>query len=71
MFKNLKGIINHKIENTIFIKADNGDSYDCNTESDFNLGDRVIFDGIHSQLSFELALLGGPIPCENVRLVKS
>ena len=71
MYKNLKGIINYKNENTIFIKADNGDTYDCNIESDFNVGDRVIFDGIDSQLAFELALLGGPIPCENVRLLKS
>jgi hypothetical protein len=71
MFKNLTGTINHKNGKDIFITADNGDSYDCNIESDFNVGDRVIFDGIDSQLAFELALLGGSIPCENVRLVKS
>jgi len=70
MQKRLKGAIetNHNLLTTI--KADDGDWYSFKTDLVFNIGDRVTFDPIDSPEANQLAMLGGPIPCENVQLIE-
>lgn len=67
MSKKLKGTIDTANKPYYCIKADNGDLYDFHSDEIYREDDRVIFDTINSPEADELAILGGPIPCENIR----
>jgi hypothetical protein len=55
MEKTLKGTIETYSDNRGNIKADDGDWYDFKSKLKFKKGDRVKFDPVYSQETFDLA----------------
>lgn len=63
----LTGTIENTVEYFVNIKADDGDWYSFKSKLKYKEGDRVKFDVKDNLEAFDLALIGGPIPCFNVR----
>ena len=70
MNQKLIGTLQSFSNNIGSIKADNGDWYDFRSKREFKIGDIVEFEPVDSHLAFELAMLGGPIPCKKVKRIE-
>jgi len=69
MKEQLTGTIESFSNNYGYIRADDGDLYDFKSTLKLTKGNKVIFEPVDSQEAFDMALLGGPIPSINVRLL--
>jgi hypothetical protein len=68
--EHLTGTIWRFADNIGDITADDGDWYSFRTKRNFQEGDRVSFDVAQSSENLTLAMMGGPIHCTNVKLIK-
>jgi len=66
----LKGTISNARNGWVNITADDGDWYGFKSKKEFKEGDRVSFDVAQTSANFDLALMGGPIHCTNVKPIK-
>ena len=67
----LTGTVSRFVDNRGHITADDGDWHEFRSKRKFSEGDRVSFDVAQTSENFQLAMMGGPIQCTNVRLLKN